>query len=115
RKPNKYKAQRTALGFPSKLEESHYADLLFREKAGLVREIERYPSIKLTSRVTWKAGFKCFDLSLGEYVIEESKGIECERFRIIKQLWPDFGPMLLRIYKGRDGRVWCAEEIKGKE
>lgn len=114
KKKNKYKAERTALGFPSKLEETHYADLLYREKAGIVRDIERQARVQLTPGVAWKCDFKCFDIALGREVWEESKGVVTERFSVIKQLWPDFGPGLLRIYIGRGGRVWCREEIEGK-
>jgi hypothetical protein len=114
-KENKYKAKKTALGFPSALEETHYADLLYREKARLVRNVERQVRVQLTPGVAWKCDFKCFDIALNREVWEESKGVVTERFALIKQLWPDFGPGLLRIYKGSRGRVWCAEEIEGKK
>lgn len=110
-KPNKYKAVRTASGFPSQLEETHYADLLYREKAGLVRDVKRYPSIELMPGLRWKPDFGLYDLKLGQYVIEESKGVEGERFAVIKQVWRCIGPHLLRIYKGTTTRVSCVEEI----
>ncbi len=114
-KPNKYKARRTALGFPSHLEESVYADLLYRQKAGEYRDVERYPSIELMPGVRWKCDFKAFDIALGETVYIEAKGIITERYALIVQMWPTCGTGLLREYKGSKDRVWVSREIKGKK
>ncbi len=114
-KKNKYGNIRTASGFPSHLEEAVYADLLYQQKAGLLRDVERYPSVHLGGKLRWKCDFKAFDVALNQIVFIEAKGVEDGRFIAIKQVWPVLGPGLMRIYKGRNGRVYVDEEIEGKK
>lgn len=114
-KENKYKAKRTALGFPSQLEERVFGALLYLERAGHLTNIIRYPTVHLGGKLRWKCDFKIYDNALGIEVYVEAKGFEDGRFTAIKQVWPALGPSLLRIYKGNKDRVWIAEEIKGKK
>ncbi len=114
-KENKYKAIRTASGFPSQLEEAVYAELLYLQKAGKLRDVSRYPSVHLAGNLRWKCDFIAYDLTLNQTVYIEAKGFEDARFNAIKQVWPALGPGLMRIYKGKNGRVFIEKEIKGKE
>jgi hypothetical protein len=114
-KENKYKAKRTALGFPSQLEERVYGELLLLAKAGHLNNIERYPTVHLVGKLRWKVDFRVYDVQLGQTVYCEAKGCEDGRFTAIKQAWSGCGPGLLRIYKGSKDRVWIAEEIEGKK
>ena len=113
-KPNKYRAVRTPSGFPSGLEERVHADLLYMQKAGLITDVRRYPSVHLGGKLRWKCDFVVHDFKLGADVWVEAKGFADGRFTAIKQVWPALGPGLLRIYTDAGGGRLKVEEVSGK-
>lgn len=112
-KPNKFKAQRTANGFPSKLEASVYSQLLLREVAKEITDIRRQHKVLLTkAEIAWKIDFSFTDIASGNTVYCEAKGIEDERFKIFKKLWPFYGHGSLEIWKGSYQKPFLDEVIK---
>lgn len=104
---NKYGAKRTALGFPSKLEEAVYFKLLEREKLGEIKEIQRQSVVVLQPgppkvRVQWKVDFRFERYRDGQWQIcyAEAKGIETGEYRLKLKLWRKAMPAPIEIWKG---------------
>lgn len=75
--------------------------LKLMEKAGEISDIKFQQTFFLTkARISWKADFSVLDTKLNAQVIYEAKGMETERFRVIKKLWKEYGLCPLRIYYG---------------
>lgn len=76
--------------FDSKLELSHYEQLLWLEKAKKISDLQRQVSIKLAKspkcRIVYKADFVFYDLENKEWVIMDSKGFVTDSFRL-KKAW----------------------------
>lgn len=76
--------------FDSKLELSHYEQLLWLEKAKKISDLQRQVSIKLAKspkcRIVYKADFVFFDLENKEWVVMDSKGFVTDSFRL-KKAW----------------------------
>lgn len=111
---NKYGAIRVQAhgrSFASKGERDCYQMLLLMEKAGEIDSIECQVTTHLTAGITHKTDFKVWDLKLGENVWVEYKGFECDRWRIIKKLWKEFGPGRLQVYKGYGLKMKMTDEI----
>ncbi|EPE0650344.1 DUF1064 domain-containing protein [Campylobacter jejuni] len=76
--------------FDSKLELSHYEQLLWLEKAKKIRDLQRQVSIKLAKspkcRIVYKADFVFYDIENKEWVIMDSKGFVTDIFRL-KKAW----------------------------
>lgn len=72
-KRNKFGAVSTN-GFPSRLEAAVYAILEMRVLAGEIRDLKRYPSVKLTKRITWKVDFVFVVVATGVETYAEAKG-----------------------------------------
>lgn len=118
RRPNKYGAEKVKDGtrtFDSKLEHEMYALLLLMERQKLISNVRHHPAaISLTSRVRFKIDFIVFEKKRQMDIGVEAKGIDNPRWRVIKQLWPDFGPMPMQVWKKAGNRLFMSEEIKGK-
>lgn len=113
---NKYKAVRTANGFPSKLEAALYDLLLLKEKAGEITNIKRQHSVVLqdgpkNQRIAWKVDFSYLDLSLNETVFAEAKGVRTNDFLLKLKLWRKLKPYTLLIYGGSYKRLVLTERI----
>lgn len=109
---NKYGAVRTANGFPSKLEEAVWNVLLLREKAGEISNIQRQAKVLLTAaEIPWKVDFSFFDERIEATCYAEAKGIEDDRFKLFKKLWPHYGPGILEVWKGDYRRPKLVETI----
>ena len=116
---NKYNAISTSkkvdgYGWDSKAEADYYfTNLLFREKAGEIKDIKRQNSIEILPDIFWKLDFTFTELTPKiKMVAKEFKGVEGERYRILLRLWKLFGPMELRIAKGSLGKFRTVKVIK---
>lgn len=110
---NKYNAVRTADGFPSKLEASVYQILKLREKAGDIKDIRRQHVVDLGYGVRWRVDFSFVDCKTGERIYAESKGVECEGYRLKRTMWKNgAGPGLLEIWKGNHTKPRLVETIE---
>jgi hypothetical protein len=112
---HKYNAQKTVFNgetFPSKLEASVYAHLFFLQSNGKIKDLSRKASTKLTeAEVSYKADMKYFCLRREKEIWVEAKGMETERWRLIKKLWKKYGLAPLEIYKGNSRGIYLAETI----
>ncbi|EEV5427953.1 DUF1064 domain-containing protein [Campylobacter coli] len=76
--------------FDSRLELSHYEQLLWLEKAKKIKDLQRQVSIKLAKspkcRIVYKADFVFYDIENKEWVIMDSKGFVTDSFRL-KKAW----------------------------
>lgn len=100
---NKYRAVRTADGFPSKLERAVYFKLKDREILGEIKDIQRQSVVVLIegdkkTRINWKVDFK-FERN-GQACYAEAKGIETGDYRLKLRLWRKMKPARLEIWKG---------------
>lgn len=118
-KRNKYSAQRTADGFPSRLEARTYQTLLLREKAGEIRDLRRQHTIRFPCGPGWKVDFSFVDCATGETVFCEAKGQELETYRLKKSMYCGC-PVLehegkLEVWKaGKGGDPVLTDEVKPK-
>lgn len=111
---NKYKAK-SADGFPSQLEKSVYELLLLREKAKEIRDIKRQVRVELTrAAIAVKIDFSFTEVATGRTIYCEAKGVETERWRIIKKIWAFYGPAPLEVFKGTHGRPQLIETVRSK-
>lgn len=76
--------------FDSKLELSHYEQLLWLEKAKKISDLQRQVGIKLAKshkcRIVYKADFIFYDIENKEWVVMDSKGFVTDSFRL-KKAW----------------------------
>ena len=118
-KKNKYGAVRTELdgvGVPSKLEAAVMGKYKLRQLAGEIRNLKHYETVELTdAKIKYKADGSYIDCATGEMNYIEAKGAEGERWRIIKKLWPYYGPGPLDIWKGSYRDPELVETIKGRK
>ena len=108
----KYKNKPTD-GYPSQLERAVHALLLWREKAGEIRNIKRQASVDL-HYWRWKVDFSFEDVATGETIWCEAKGEETRDYLKNLKLWPDFGPGKLEIWKGTYQKPRLYKIILGK-
>lgn len=97
---SKYRAVKTKVNnimFDSKLEAKRYTELLMMEKSGRIEKLELQPSFllqpsfkkngKTYRKIEYIADFKYYDTIKGKWVIEDTKGIETDVFKIKKKLF----------------------------
>lgn len=114
RKGNKYSAQRTG-DFPSKLEYSVHQMLLLREKAKEIRNIQRQVRVELTdAAIATKVDFSFEEVSTGETVYCEAKGMATERWNLLKRLWAYYGPGKIEVWGGSHMRPKIMDVITPK-
>lgn len=115
KKKNKYSAHKTVIEgehFPSKLEAAGWVEFRRRERIGIVRELVRYERVYLSAAgITYKADWSYVCCETGEKRFVEMKGVETDRFRLIKKLWKAYGPAPLEIYKGTHKNVYLHKTI----
>lgn len=114
-KTNKYKAQKTTIEgehFPSKFEAAGWMLFRSRERAGNVRSLRRYETVRLSDAgITYKPDWSYIDVATDAKVFVEMKGVVTDRFRLICKLWRAYGPAPLEIYKGTHRKIYLAETI----
>ena len=98
---NKFGAKRVQYDnftFASKLEASVYQLLKLDPNIEIVQCQAR---VKLTkAEIVYIPDFKCLDKTTNETFYVEAKGIEGERYIIIRKLWKFYGECPLIVYKG---------------
>jgi len=94
---HKYNAVRTWNGghwFASKREAHRYTELLLLESAGEITDIELQPAYRLmsptpdgslVSTATYVADFRYVDISTGETVVEDVKGVRTQVYTLKKR------------------------------
>jgi hypothetical protein len=101
---NKYRNVRIesdGRSFASKLEHSVYEILKLREKAGEISDIQCQVSIRMYPfDIRWIPDFTFVDSQTKELIYCEAKGLESDRFVVIKKIWRIIGPAKLEIWKG---------------
>lgn len=115
---NKFGAERTADGFPSRLERDVYQELCLLERAGEIRNIRRQHAIAFPCGTRWKIDFSYEEVATGDCVFVEAKGAETETYRLKRN---QFGgcPILqsagkLEVWKSDRGQPTLVETIRSK-
>lgn len=113
---SKYKALRTANGFPSKLEEAVWNYLRRREILGEISEIKRQATVILQDgaadvKISWRVDFSFMNRN-GKLEYAEAKGIETGEYKLKLKLWRKNPPAALEIYKGSYQKIYLAERIE---
>jgi hypothetical protein len=110
-KANKYGARRTC-GYASKLEADTAALYKILERAGEISDLREQPGVTLADSVRYKPDFSFIEKGVRVYA--DAKGVVTDRFRMICQLWPKYGPGPLRIMvRQPGGGITMLKEIKG--
>lgn len=118
---HKYKAKRTTINgksFPSQLEANLYATLLRLEEKKEIKDLQLQDSVLLVdakkpiNRIRCKIDFKATHCVSDMPVWFEAKGIETDRWRLVKKLWRAFGPGRLEVWKGSGKSLFLAEVIE---
>lgn len=117
RRGNKYGAQKVTVGretYDSKGEHEMHGTLTLMERGGLLRDILHHPpAVDITRFVNYKPDFRYFEIKRGTIVYVDFKGLMTERFKVIKNLWKEFGKVPLQIWVKVGGRITMIEEITG--
>jgi len=107
RKENKYRAVKaksvfTGRMYDSKAERDFRNWLFAREENGELHSVQEQIGVDLGSDITWKCDFLYYEIKTERWLYAEVKGVETERFRMVKKLWRHNGPGLLQIWKRRN-------------
>lgn len=99
-KENKYKNKKViynGIKFDSVKEKNRYMQLLYLEKAGLIKDIklqyefELQPAFTLNKKkirkITYIADFYYYDNNLNDYVVEDVKGIRTDVYKLKKKMF----------------------------
>lgn len=118
-KRNKFRAQRTADGFPSRLESAVYHYLLKREEMGEIEDIKRQQTVILQDgppdvKIQWKLDFSARYRATGETFYVEAKGIKMPEYKLKLKLWRANPPAALEIYGGSYDRIRLEEKIEAR-
>jgi hypothetical protein len=98
--------------YASKAEAEWVSYRLFLLRVGQFAAVRRQPQYQLGD-IRYRADDEVTDLD-GHVFAEDVKGVETPRFRLVRRLWPKYGPCPLRVVKCR-GRKWSIELIPGKK
>ncbi len=99
---NKYNEAKSirpgGLSFASKLEASVYDMLYLQERTGQIKIEQIQAHVYLTrARILCIPDFKITNLETGEIEYIEAKGMETDRWKIIKKIWAFYGPAKLKV------------------
>jgi len=116
---NKYGNQRThyaGKSFMSKGEASCFAFLELLEKYGSIKDLKCQVAVYLTeARLYFVMDFYYFDVARDCLIFADYKGFETDRWRVLKKLWPFYGPAPLVVYKqsgsAKSKRIIITEQI----
>lgn len=82
------------------------------QAGGYIEGLQRHGSVRLTeAKISYKPDFQAFHKEFQAQVYYEAKGVETERWCLVKRLWKVYGPGRLFIYKGNVRGVYLSEEI----
>lgn len=113
----KYKSQRTAGGYGSKLESAVNDMLLQRERNFEIKNIKRQQTIvlqggPLTVRITIRIDFTADDVKTSDTFAIEAKGFSTRDWKLKLKLWRAKPPMALEIWGGDYRRIKLIEKIE---
>lgn len=111
---HKYHAQPVIIDgirYDSKTEAMWVCGRMMEVRAGALRNVMRQPRYTLGD-IAYRADLEVCD-NQGNVWAEDVKGVETQRFRLVRRLWPKYGPHPLHVIKRR-GRRWFVEQIGGK-
>jgi hypothetical protein len=112
---NKYRAvkcEMDGIRFDSLGERECYTILKLLQGANKIKDLRVHVTTHLLPRISHKTDFCFFDIQKQCLVWAEFKGMETERWRVIKKLWSLFGPGPLRVFKQIRHRISQVEEIR---
>lgn len=115
RSNNKFGAISTKIDghhFPSQLEAGVYLLHKAMVQSGEINTLRCQVPVTLLPGINWRLDFAYWDVKLGRVVYAEAKGVETERYQILKRIWRVKGPSLLRIYKGSGMRPKLVETLQ---
>ena len=100
RSNNKYHNKKMTINgiiFDSKLEAKRYTELLYMQKANLIKDLELQPKFELQPsfkknnktyrKIEYVADFKYYDVKKGIVVVEDTKGIKTKDYILKKKLF----------------------------
>ena len=116
-KAGKYRAKPSMLAgrrFDSQLERDRAGELEMLMLAGEITDLQFQVQFRLSeAEIPYRADFVYVED--GRTVVEDTKGFETPRWRMVKKLWRAYGPALLRITKrGKQGKIVVTETIMPK-
>lgn len=104
---NKYGAKRAVdhLGrsYASTAEKDRAEELMLLELAGEITGLQAQPVVRLAGSVNYKPDFRYLEGT--REIFEDVKGVVTERFSVICQLWPKWGPATLRVTERSNRRA----------
>ena len=103
--------------FDSKLERDRAEHLVMMLRDGQIHDLQFQVTLYLTrARIGYRPDFVYMEDYAGgqRKVWEDAKGFETEKWRIVKKLWADYGPGLLRITMRSGSRIVTVKEIYGR-
>ena len=120
-KRSKYRNQRcefNGIPFDSKAERERYIQLKVLESAGEIAHLQYHCCVVTLTDVglTYKPDFTYRENNIDIY--EDVKGVETDRWKIIKKLWRGYGLSILRVAKpiySKSGIRFKIQDIQGKE
>jgi hypothetical protein len=111
----KYNAQKTVIdgeSFPSKFEAAGWRIFKALEASGAIRDLSRYERVRLSDAgIPYKPDWSYTDVGTNQKRFVEMKGVETDRFRLIKKLWKAYGPAPLEVWKGTHKRPYLDQTI----
>jgi len=117
-KQHKYNAKKTVVegqSFPSGLEARTWTYLRVLEQQKELTELSRQATVTFPIvDIKYKADMK-YTNKKGQTVWVEAKGMEGDRWKIIKKIWKALGPGDLEVYKDRGNGLYLAETIKSEK
>lgn len=97
RKYNNKKTLVDGIKFDSKREADRYIYLKDKQKTGSIKDLELQPSFVLQEgfkkngttyrAITYKADFKYFDIDRNKVIVEDSKGMKTDVYKLKKKLF----------------------------
>lgn len=115
---HKYNAKKTVVegqSFPSGLEARTWTYLRVLEQQKELTELSRQATVTFPIvDIKYKADMK-YTNKAGKTVWVEAKGMEGDRWKIIKKIWKALGPGNLEVYKDRGNGLYLAETIKSEK
>lgn len=113
---NKYHAKKTKpiwsdRCFDSAGEAERAGQLRLLVMAGEIADLQMQKSVHVCAGVCWNVDFMYREVETGEVWIEEFKGVEDNRYRVIKKLWAVYGEHPLKITKKVSGKIKVVETI----
>lgn len=96
----------------SLLEKAVYRILLEREKAREIKDVQRHRVVYLTeAMIPWNIDFSFTVRKSKELFYCEAKGLESDRYRLVKNLYRYYGQAPLEVWRGDYSKPFLYETI----